>query len=411
MNFTVSDSHCFLLSPQRVESFWNSGYEATQKWIKSYIQNILRWWKLSDIANKHNISIEMVIILSNLCNTYKQLDTGLSQSPILFDTYPQNNIIYIIERFWITSIPELSAYIEASQWSLYLPNTILQSVFSLSSEEEKYDDFKQILEECPRQYIPLAISTYLQHLEWIDQKSQEDFQKVAQGRILCLSEFIKVSSSLSEFIGIFQNELITDIFTQIWEIKFRIIIALCTSVTELIEVIQDQNFVANVGLSNPTQFKAASLLCSNIQELKNVTWNRYLSHPFSGRSNSQVLSDMLQENMEDTDFDELGYFRNRISDFLDSVWISKSSEEVTLGEYELNIYVRLGWTIDHPEIAEVLILFLQEYLDRWWSRIFGKINVVPREVHNKPSEELFTHEKTRFSFSLLMNIFQSYGKS
>lgn len=58
----------------------------------------------------------------------------------------------------------------------------------------------------------------------------------------------------------------------------------------------------------------------------------------------------------------------------------KIAEKIWIKEewLDLSIYVRYKHTVDYPEIAEYIIIFLQKYLNDWYSKYFSKIRIIPR---------------------------------
>ena len=59
------------------------------------------------------------------------------------------------------------------------------------------------------------------------------------------------------------------------------------------------------------------------------------------------------------------------------------------------MYVRYGHMVNYPEIAELLILFAQKYIEEKHSKYFSSIRIIPRMKDEKPSEFLFD-ENTKF---------------
>jgi len=80
--------------------------------------------------------------------------------------------------------------------------------------------------------------------------------------------------------------------------------------------------------------------------------------------------------------------RNIAEEFLNSQQRSQI-KSLSQKKYDISIYVRYGHQVDYPEIAEAVIVFIQEYIRRYPSSCWGNIRIVPREVDKKPHEELF----------------------
>lgn len=385
------------LSKERQEVFWGQDtlWPLTREEMQlrsSYVRNILWSGNLSNLAEKHDIPVQTIVVLSNLCSTYNELDSELSQNKSWLGHYSINNLNFFIEVYRICSIGKLVKYLKNSRWALFLSHDILTRILRLP-QKDNYKELQKIVQDCPLEQIPLTVSTYLFHINWFEQEVELLIKK-NHSRII--QDFIRLSNSIEELIETLKDDSLLDPVVTIWRIKYGILTWLCKSIEELRGLISDPLFIGQIQIGNTQAFMKVSKKCRNITDLKNISGNRYLRSPFSNYENSRVLEDMLDAQIQENGLDELQYLRIEISKFLENIWLEKPEKEVIYWDYELNIYVRLGWTVDYPEIAEALILLVQQYIERWASKIFWKINIIPRYTQSKPSEELFTHERTYF---------------
>lgn len=69
--------------------------------------------------------------------------------------------------------------------------------------------------------------------------------------------------------------------------------------------------------------------------------------------------------------------------------------QIDTDKHELAIYIRYWNTVDFPEIAESIVIFLKKYINKGFSRYFSSIRILPVEADKTISKELFD-EKTRY---------------
>lgn len=121
---------------------------------------------------------------------------------------------------------------------------------------------------------------------------------------------------------------------------------------------------------------------------------------------NQVQNDMVQDVfqnitswLEVVDSNEREKNWQRINDFqalnsnkkllkiTDSLPIDKS-------KHELAVYIRYWCTVDYPEVAESIVIFLKKYIEAWFSKYFSWIRILPKENDRSISQWIFD-EKTR----------------
>lgn len=108
---------------------------------------------------------------------------------------------------------------------------------------------------------------------------------------------------------------------------------------------------------------------------------------------SLILWDTLEQYMIDASSSDinkyiLGYFRKQAQNFLDTR--SKVSGRKTPVKKDISLYVRYWHTVDYPEIAEAVIIFVQEYRKYFSDTSFIQdIRIIPYRGRDKPNTTLF----------------------
>jgi hypothetical protein len=64
-------------------------------------------------------------------------------------------------------------------------------------------------------------------------------------------------------------------------------------------------------------------------------------------------------------------------------------------QLELAIYLRYGHLVNYPEIWEYIILFLNKYIEEWYSKYLSWIRLIPRKIDIFPRTWFFKKNKIK----------------
>lgn len=115
----------------------------------------------------------------------------------------------------------------------------------------------------------------------------------------------------------------------------------------------------------------------------------------------QIMDDLVEkEFVKITEwldkYDDEIRFNNwkRINSFqlLNMPWKYKKLIEklqIDTDKHELSIYIRYWNTVNYPEIAESIVMFLKKYINQGFSRYFSSIRILPVEADKTISEPIF----------------------
>jgi molybdopterin-guanine dinucleotide biosynthesis protein A len=127
------------------------------------------------------------------------------------------------------------------------------------------------------------------------------------------------------------------------------------------------------------------------------------------------LKDKLKKNTNasiydimEEDIDHFFYFKKMESHKQDTSWIANilSKQNVTEEEknllkklwiegnkLEISLYLRYWHTVDYPEIWEYIGLFINSYLEKWYSKYISSIRLIPIRIWQKPWKSFFEKAK------------------
>jgi hypothetical protein len=83
-------------------------------------------------------------------------------------------------------------------------------------------------------------------------------------------------------------------------------------------------------------------------------------------------------------------------------------------QLDFSVFVRYWHTVDHPEMAEYMLLFLEKYFQEGNSRYFSNIRVIPRHTYNRPHECVLDKQWIQLydvdsdSYEWAMNIYSAW---
>jgi len=132
-------------------------------------------------------------------------------------------------------------------------------------------------------------------------------------------------------------------------------------------------------------FKIICSCCTSVWDFQKLDTFPYLNGTLRDVSvGSEILHETLVAYLRGDDIHT--FIREQASTFLASL-PEQDARKIPQRKLALSIYFRLWWKVNYPEIGEAVIVFMQEYLEKFWS--FTNIRIIPRFPHLPPSQVLY----------------------
>ena len=388
--------------------------------IKEYIRNILSWFSMKNITlnnillkpvllkkvkelkhiKENSINIHQIINILKNNSDYKQsIKYKLIQK--CNKNYILDDIIYIINDNKLSIIYKLKIieWLESiKNWweiqEIYNNNQInnkeKSAIINKFHWNIEYNDIKSIIQD---KDIEIKSRVYLiRNIKW----------KINKDEIIEMSSNTFDANIFLNILKKIKTELTQkEILNIISKWKINIII-----VRELVKNNLNYNFLKEL---EKYYIPITSILFNEKLKWSNIS--KQLIRNLE-KNPSKNLYDMM-ENSTESVFNNITKWKNiynkeeveenwkRISTFQEKN-TSKSNKEIVeklnlnKNKLELSIYVRYWAQVDYPDIAEYIIMFLNKYINKWYSKYFSWIRIIPRESNKKPREEIINKENIEF---------------
>ncbi len=238
-------------------------------------------------------------------------------------------------------------------------------------------------------------------------KLSKELQFCKQNFNFDIKELISYKWKWKDKKFVFKEDILKD-----YEKKYNFIQSNIDNKDEIIKLIKEDENLLNIWIKWKNFLKLSELLWWDLEAINNIfnvksNWSLVLDNLLEKLKNNpeKTLLQIMKENVDEI-FEKKVEWQGKYKEkeilenwkkitqihkkvinkkwlkYLEKMWIKSD-------KLELALYLRYNWdNLNHPVIAEFIILFLEKYIRNWYSKYFSSIRIIPRQKDIFPSKEV-----------------------